>query len=148
MKKSIVTFFVLVFLFSADAQKLNDTTAIKNLLEKESATWRSGDVKAHADCWHIQPYSRILVSSADGNCYDVAPQTIINPPAGMMGNGGFAVLSNYKFSIHKNNAWVSHDEVSTASDGTKTYSYEIRMLEKIKGQWKLVGQSIHAYKPK
>lgn len=148
MKKITTIFFLLNLLLNADAQKLNDTTAIKKILEKESATWRSGEVRAHADCWHMQPYSRILVSSADGNCYDVSPEIIINPPAGMMGNGGFAVLSNYKFSIHKNNAWVSHDEISTSANGTKTYSYEIRMMEKIKGQWKLVGQSIHAYKPK
>ena len=44
-----------------NAQTNNDTTAIKQLLEEESATWRSGDMQAHADCWHIQPYSKILV---------------------------------------------------------------------------------------
>jgi hypothetical protein len=132
----------------AFGQRLHDTTAIKTLLEKESATWRSGDKKAHADCWQIRPYSRFLVSTPDGNCHDVPPLQLINPPAGMMGNGGSAVNSNYKFSIHKKTAWVSHDEISTARDGTKTYSYEIRLLEKIRGKWKLVGQSIHIYKAK
>ena len=63
-----------------------------------------------------------------------------------MGNGGFALHSNYKMSINKNNAWVSHDEVSTDAEGKRTWSYEIRLLEKIKGQWKLVGQSLHIYK--
>ncbi|MNF11133.1 hypothetical protein D3C80_2122770 [compost metagenome] len=63
-----------------------------------------------------------------------------------MGNGGFSVNTNYKMSINGNTAWVSHDEESTANDGKKTFSYEIRMLEKIAGQWKLVGQSIHIYK--
>jgi hypothetical protein len=63
-----------------------------------------------------------------------------------MGNGGFAVNSNYKMSISKNNAWVSHDELSTDAEGKRTWSYEIRLLEKIKGQWKLVGQSLHIYK--
>jgi hypothetical protein len=132
----------------AGAKQLNDTTAIKNLLEKESATWRSGDVKAHAACWYIQPYSRILVSTTDGACYDMLPENVVNPPAGAMGKGGHAVLNNYKFGIHKNYAWVSHDEESVAADGSKTYSHEIRLLEKIKGQWKLVGQSIHLYIPK
>jgi len=28
----------------------------------------------------------------------------------------------------------------------KTYSHEIRLLEKINGNWKLVGQTIHVYK--
>jgi hypothetical protein len=70
-----------------------------------------------------------------------------NTDPATMGNGGFSVNTNYKISIQKNSAWVSHDELSTSKEGTKSYSYEIRLLEKIKGEWKLVGQSIHIYKP-
>lgn len=148
MKKILFAFLISLSSFCAGAQKVKDSIAIKNVLEKEAATWRSGDVKAHADCWSVQPYSRIFVSTADGNCYDVAPENVVNPPAGMMGKGGHAVLNNYTFSIQKKHAWVSHDEVSMAADGSKTYSHEIRLLEKINGQWKLVGQSIHIYKPR
>lgn len=129
------------------AQTNNDTTAIKQLLEKESATWRAGDARVHADCWHIQPYSKILVSTPDGKAFDVPPSVIINPPQNMFGNGGSAVNSNYTFSIHGDNAWVSHDETSTGKDGTVSYSHEIRILEKINNEWKLVAQSIHVYKP-
>lgn len=148
MRQTFLLCTCLFFFISSRAQNGSDSTAIKLLLEKEAATWRSGDVKAHADCWYIQPYSRILVSTTDGKCFDVPPANVINPAAGNMGKGGFAVISNYLFSIHNDNAWVSHDEVSTATDGTKTWSHEIRLLEKIKGQWKLVGQSIHLYNPK
>jgi len=59
---------------------------------------------------------------------------------------GSAVNSQYKISIKGKSAWVSHHEESTDKDGKKSYSYEIRMLEKINGQWKLVGQSIHMLK--
>lgn len=120
--------------------------AIVELLEKESATWRSGDVKSHADCWVARPYSRIFVSTADGSSVDVPVSMVINPPAGMAGGGGHAELSNFKFSISQKNVWVSHDEVSVAKDGTSTKSREIRMLEKVGGKWKLVGQSIHLVK--
>lgn len=146
MKKIFFTFFILPLFLSAAARHNKDTLAIKKLLEKEAATWRSGNVKAHAACWFIQPYSRILVSTTEGNCYDVLPENVVNPAPGTMGKGGYALQYNFKFSLHKNNAWVSHDEVSFAADGVKTYSYEIRLLEKIKGEWKLVGQSIHLYK--
>jgi hypothetical protein len=129
-------------------QHADETAAIKALLEKESATWRAGDVKGHAACWEIKPYSRILVSLADGTTIDVPPAAIINPDPASMGKGGVAVNSNYKISVTGNSAWVSHDEISTAADGTKSYSYEIRLLEKIDGQWKLVGQSIHLYNSK
>lgn len=122
-----------------------DETAIKQLLEKEAATWRSGDVKGHADCWTIKPYSRILVSTGDSNVLDIPPVVMINPPAQSVGQGGYAILKNIKMSIHGNDAWVSHDEESVGKDGKKSYSYEIRILEKENGSWKLVAQSIHIY---
>ncbi len=146
MKKNIFTLAALFLCAIAFSQNA-DEAAIKNLLEKESAAWRSGDVKAHAACWYIQPYSKILVSLPNGKSLDVDPKNMIEPPGGKMENGGSAENSNYKFALYTNNAWVSHDEISTATDGTKTYSHEIRMLEKINGEWKLVGQVIQLYIP-
>lgn len=144
----MIGFLLLLFMtYTLHAQNTNDTIAIKQLLDKESATWRSGDVKAHAGCWHIQPYSRILVSTADGKALDIPPSVMITPPPGATGKGGTSERSHYTFSIHGNDAWVSHDEISTAADGTRSYSHEIRILEKINGDWKLVAQSIHMYKP-
>jgi hypothetical protein len=140
-------FLVIVLLITGSAKAQQDTIAIKSLLQQEAATWRAGDIKGHADCWSIRPYSRILVSTPDGNCYDVPPAAIVNPSPEMMDKGGKAILSGFKFSINGNTAWVSHEEESIAEDGTKNYSHEIRLLEKIKGKWKLVGQSIHLYKP-
>lgn len=130
----------------AYSQKIDEEAAIKKLLEKESSTWRAKDVKGHTDCWHVQPYSRILVSLPNGQTIDVPPTAMQNEKPESMGNGGFAVNSNYKMNINKNNAWVSHDELSTDAEGKRTWSYEIRLLEKIKGEWKLVGQSLHIYK--
>lgn len=128
------------------SQPMDDTAAIKQVLEKESATWRAGDVPGHAACWHIQPYSRVLVSTADGQALDIPPALMV-APSPSMGQGGAAVNTNYKMHVAGTTAWVSHDEESTAKDGQKTYSYELRLLEKIDNQWKLVGQSIHLRKP-
>ena len=130
----------------AYCQQGKEEAAIIKVLEKESATWRAKDVEGHKDCWYVQPYSRILVSLPDGKTIDVPPASKQNMQAENMGNGGFAVNSNYKMSINKKNAWVSHDELSTDAEGKRTWSYEIRLLEKIKGDWKLVGQSLHIYK--
>jgi len=148
MNKILFGFFFLNLFVTGYCQTTNEEDAIKQLLAKESATWRSGDIKGHADCWHIQPYSRILVSTGDSTVFDVPPEAMINPSPKSIGKGGTSVNSNYKMSIHGDNAWVSHNEESTTKDGRKSYSYEIRILEKINGQWKLVGQSIHIYKPK
>jgi hypothetical protein len=146
MKKSIL-FGFLFFTFLACQNDEEEIIAIKKLLETESKTWRAGDYKAHAACWHIQPYSRVLVSTSTGQSFDIPADKIISPKA-QMGNGGSAKNSNYKIHIDGKTAWVSHDEISTATDGQKTYSHEIRLLEKIDGSWKLVAQSIHQYQPK
>jgi hypothetical protein len=148
MKWKLSFFLIISISILSYSQKIDESELIKKLLEKESATWRAADSKGHTECWYIQPYSRILVSTPEGVTMDIPPTAMINTNPNAMGNGGFSVNSNYKMSIHKNNAWVSHNEESTAKDGKKTFSYEIRLLEKINGQWKLVGQSIHIYEPK
>lgn len=143
--KAVLCLFIGVSSF-AYCQQGKEEAAIIKILEKESATWRAKDVEGHKECWYVQPYSRILVSLPDGKTIDVPPASKQNMQAENMGNGGFAEHSNYKMSINKNNAWVSHDELSTDAEGKRTWSYEIRLLEKIKGNWKLVGQSLHIYK--
>lgn len=125
------------------AQTLPDSTAIKQVLAREAATWRAGDVAGHAQCWQLRPYSRIVVSTGDGRVLDVPPPAMLAPAPGTMGKGGRAEQLHFRFSIRGDAAWVSHDEVSTARDGTQSRSTEFRMLEKVGGQWKLVGQSIH-----
>ena len=146
MKQKLTLCLLIAISLAGYSQKTDEAESIKKLLEKESATWRAQDSKGHTECWHIQPYSRILVSTPEGKTFDVPPTAMIDTKPEAMGNGGFAVQTNYKMSINGNTAWVSHDEESTSKEGKKTLSYEIRMLEKIKNQWKLVGQSIHIYK--
>ena len=141
--KIIARLFILISILIGCNNKSDDQKEIIKLLEKESATWQAGDIKGHANCWHIQPYSRILVSMADGSMIDVPPAKVITPSN--MGNGGVSVQTNYKMNISGNNAWVNHDEESTSRNGQKSFSSEFRLLEKINNEWKLVGQSIHFY---
>jgi TolB protein len=151
MQKCLLSVMLLLILNSAYGQFAKDSVAIINLLEKEGSTWRLGDVKAHADCWEVRPNGFIFTSNPDGTHRNIDPKIVLNPPAGMMGGGGFSIHTNYKMSISGNTAWVSHDEVSISKDGKETLSREVRLLEKIKNQWKLIGQSAHFYnseKPK
>ena len=131
MKQSYLAFLIGSVIILSCNQKTDETFAIKAVIEKETATWRIGDIKGHADCWHIQPYTRILVSTADGLTLDISPNIIINPTSDIMGDNSVSVNTNYKISINGNSAWSSHDQETTATDGTKSYSYEMRMLEKI-----------------
>ncbi|NDV16719.1 hypothetical protein GO009_11840 [Muricauda sp. TY007] len=130
--------------FSLYSQQ-QDSLAIIKLLENEGLTWRMGDKEAHAKYWEKRPYSRFMVSTADGRTIDIPIESIIDPPSDMIGNGGFAFHSNHKMKIVGSTAWVMHDEVSVGTDGKESLSTEFRLLEKFDGHWKLVGQSIHFY---
>lgn len=142
--KTLLMLLLGVVTASCSRPAMDETAAIKHLLEQESATWRAGDVAGHAACWHLQPYSRVLISTVEGRFLDVPPALLVAPSASM-GQGGTSVNSNYRMNIAGNTAWVSHEEESTAKNGQKSYSTEIRLLEKLDGQWKLVGQSIHLH---
>ena len=117
-----LSFFLILLVSMVNYAQSKEEDAIKKVLEKESATWRARDSKGHSECWHVQPYSRILVSTTKGETFDVPPMAMIDTKPENMGNGGFSVNTNYKMSITGNSAWVSHDEESTAQDGKKTFS--------------------------
>jgi len=140
MKSFFLFFFALGFSIIGFSQT-NDSTTIIKLLEKESATWRSGDSTAHADCWQIQPYSTVLIMAADGKSFSIPAEKIVHGSSSMMGKGGSSKNTNYHVSIHANTAIVTHNEASTSVDGT-SYTFEVRVLEKINGQWKITGQII------
>ena len=120
----------------------NDSTSIVQVLEKESETWRSGDSTAHASCWQIEPYSTVIVMTADGKTFSFPADKIVHPSPGMMGKGGTSKNTNYAMSIHGNSALVTHNETSASANGSVSHTYEVRMLEKINGQWKLTGHII------
>ena len=147
MKKYYLIIVLSFFLIKVFGQVSSDSIAIVQLLEKEVISWRMGDIEAHSECWQVRPYNRIWVTPENGNTIDVPPSVITNPSSGVFGNGGLAVLSNFKINIFKGNAWVNHDEVSIGIDGEESHSHELRFLEKVGTEWKLIGQSMYNYTP-
>ncbi len=98
-----IIFFSICYLIimNTQAQYAKDTAAIRKVLEHDAIAWRANDIPAHAAGWHIQPYSRILVSTTDSKCYDVKPEDAINPPNGKLGSGGVAIMNNVKYLSNK-----------------------------------------------
>jgi len=140
MKSSCILFFLLVFGKSGFCQT-NDSTQIVRLLEKESSTFRSGDSAAHADCWRIEPFSSVIIITAD-KTFSVPADKLAHATKENMGKGGSSKNSNYIMNIHGNNALVTHHETSTTPSGVVSNTFEVRMLEKVNNDWKLTGQII------
>jgi hypothetical protein len=123
-----------------------DETAIKQVIEAETRAWQARDVAAFKSCWHIQPYFAVFTSGPDYHA-SITPEMFNSLTSEGMGNGSVCTNSNYRISVKGNAAWSAHDQVDTSPQGEKRYSHEIRILEKINGAWKIVGSSVHAYKP-
>jgi hypothetical protein len=140
MKSSCILFLLLVFGKSGFCQT-NDSTQIVRLLEKESSTWRSGDSAAHADCWKIEPFSTVIIITAD-KTFSIPAEKLAHATKENMGKGGTSKNFNYIMNIHGNNALVTHHETSTTPSGVVSNSFEVRMLEKVNNYWKLTGQII------
>jgi Tol biopolymer transport system component len=147
MQKYLFLMFQVLVFGNIYGQTVQDSLTIIRLLEKEGIAWRKGDVKAFADCWATRPNGRIFNSSSDGVSRAIPTSFMQNPPTNIMGGGGFSIHSKHDMSIGGNTAWVAHDEVSINKEGEETLSHEIQLLEKISGQWKLVGRSAQFYNP-
>jgi hypothetical protein len=140
--KSLLLFVIAAGFVMHGFSQSEDSTAIVKLLEKESSTWRSGDSTAHAACWQIEAYSTVLVVTAEGKTFSVPADKMLHPSPGTMGKGGTSENTDYRMSIHGNTALVTHNETSASANGTFSHTFEVRILEKINGQWKLTGQII------
>lgn len=137
--------FMLLSLTAVFAQSA-DEAAIKKVIEAETAAWHAGDLKAQMACWQVQAYSRGLISAGGGAHYDLSAE-MMKKSQPLTPTGATSTNTNYLISVKGDMAWSSHDQVNTEKDGSKTFSHEMRILEKIGGAWKIVGMSVHVYKP-
>ena len=140
--KSMSIFFLVMIIAKISCGQASDSALIVKLLEKESSTWRTGDAAAHAACWKIEPYSTVIIMSAEGKTFSIPADKLANAPKESMGKGGSSKNSNYRMNINGNTALVTHDEASTSVTGIVNHTFEVRMLEKTNGEWKLTGQII------
>jgi hypothetical protein len=150
-KKMIIFLFVCVLSMTYSFAQTADEKAIKAVCEAETKAWHAGDKATHAACWNIADYSRTYVSTTDGMDIVVMPTEMKNPtPEALaaMGSGATFSNSNYNLRVNGNMALITYDQVSTAKDGKKFYSHEIRNLEKVNGAWKIILVSVHSYNSK
>jgi hypothetical protein len=137
--------FCLLLAPTAHAQSA-DEAAIKKLCETETRAWLDKDVATYKNCWEIRPYSRIVVTTEDGQTMNITAEQMKTVNADVMGGGGTFANSNYLIHVEGNTGWVAYDEVKTDDKGKNHPSYEFRLLEKIGGAWKIVGMSVHHFK--
>ncbi len=148
MKYFFFTLALCAMSFTTAYAQSADEAAIKKVCEAETQTWIDGDKKGHAACWHIQPYSMMLVSLPDGTFLTASGNELKALEEQAMGGGGTFANSNYLIRISGNNAWATFDQTGANTKGDKKTSKELRILEKVNGDWKIVVMDAHLYTPK
>lgn len=147
MKKLVMVLAIFSATFFTAQAQTADETAIKTVIEAETQAWHDGNIQKQIGCWNIQPYSKSLISLENGQLINITEADAKNAPPQTQGDGGSSSHNNYQIKVNGSMAYVNFDEVTTAKDGTKRYSREMRVLEKISSTWKIIAVSAHFYKP-
>ncbi len=118
---------------SAEERKIVD------VIEDESKYFWNRNYEAWANLYVQEPYVVWTASTKDGvrrfdgwNAWRDEVKRYFAADPDPMPYNGVVYKYNYRFRIYKNGAWVSFEQMN---DGTKTY--ETRILEKEKGNWKI-----------
>jgi hypothetical protein len=147
MKNLLFTILFFACAIALTAQSTEEL-AIQKVCEAETRAWLAKDATTFNDCWQIRPYSRIVMSGDDGQTMSIGSDQMKPRTAEtIFGNGGTFVNTNYQIHVEGNTAWAMYDSVKTDDTG-KHPSYEVRMMEKVNGAWKIVCMSVHHYKAK
>ena len=126
---------------TAGAQKMSDADAIKAVLEKETKAFNEIDYKTWSDTWAHTPYA----------FWSFADTTDVNSFSGWDTiDGGFSDYFKtskastakidrvwHEIKVFGNGAYVRFTQ-KVYDDTERPAQAQVRVLEKIKGQWKIV----------
>lgn len=141
MKKNIFIFLLLGLVPGVLAQKNPDTDAIKVVIEKETKAFFGIDYKGWSDCWAQVPYAyKSYADTTDVNSFK-GWNAINNAFAEYFKTAkpSQAMVSTdwHDFRVYGNGAYVRFTQ-TVKDDLMRDPTEEVRILEKQKGQWKIV----------
>lgn len=141
--KYLILFFICIYtpLVSAGQKKISDEEAIKALLEKETKAFFEIDYKTWSESWSHAPHA----------FWSFADSTGVNSFSGWDNiEKGFAEYfktskpskakidrSDFQIKVYTNSAYVRFKQ-QVKDDSVRPPQEEVRVLEKIKGQWKII----------
>ena len=122
---------------------------IKKVLAEDTQGWLDAS-QDMATNWHMKPYSALIVSSTvQGDTWTWLPN--IEDIKQWMGQekdkkvGAKLTQSNHYIRISGDIAFALFDQMIAFPDKDTGYSKELRILEKIDGEWKITVTSAHFY---
>lgn len=152
MKKILFVLSILALSLGSAAAQSADETAIRTVIENESKAFHTNtDRTAFLGYWSVTPDTR-LVYSGPADAHSTIPGDAMKsaaasgqlPPA----DNAVSEMTNFVIKASGTVGWAAFDQKTTTPDGKSEYMREIRCMEKVRGEWKIVSSSVHQYMPK
>ena len=148
MKQIIFPVLALMLIAGSSCQEKIDMEkekeAIKAVIENESISTHAKDFDQSSRSF-LQDESLIYLSAGkSGYYYSVGWDSIGSAYKEWMENNPNPTtnkhqFTNYKIKVHKESAWAVYDEIVSSSDGELLRTFvNVRFLEKVDGEWKIV----------
>jgi predicted ester cyclase len=116
--------------------------AIKKALDNETLTFQTNPQETFSKHWVLDNRTFMMGTWNNGKFthYDLAQ--LKETAKGLKPSDSKTVKANHKIAIKGNTASVDYDQVSTNSEGSKVYRHNLSILEKVNGEWKILGSCI------
>jgi ketosteroid isomerase-like protein len=112
---------------------------IKKLIEDERAAFHEGRANDILQMWKDDPKSFHV-----GAAHNFDNETIKKLVPTLKSSGKKVSISNYRIKINGNIAIADFDQVNTTANGGRETEHDVVMLERVSGEWKFIGSSIHS----
>lgn len=135
-----------------------ESSAIKAVIERETASFFKHDASALIDCWANVPEATQLyaystpegkqVAGIDANTKTDLPQRLTARMTSMDDISKAVITrTNYNIRVSGNTAFVTFEQTNNLPDMPTQHLYETRYLEKMGGKWKLIHVGAIEFKP-
>ncbi len=116
-----------------------EEAAIIKMVEDDTKAFLAGDVAGLKNTWAFTPYTRGMAISDKGEkAYGGSGDEMLKWVEAVKPSGATFANSNYNIKINGNMAWATFDQKVTQPDKSIANSHEVRCMEKIDGNWRII----------
>lgn len=120
-----------------------DETTIKKFLDEQAVAFHNADKSMLSKFYKDDAKTFHLSSGSDGKFWLRDNETVKKLVGEMKPTGVTPTRSNYQIRVIGNMAIAHYDQENAKKDGTKSLEHNMTVMERIGGNWKIIGTSVH-----
>ena len=124
-------------------QTSEEEAAVKNALDDQARLLYSGDTEVFSKLWKDDPKNFVIMSGTAGEFLEIDNEQVKKNYALNKPRNATPKCYNYKIKIVGNVALAHYDQDNMYNNGVKKTEHNLQILEKVNGEWKIIGKSIH-----